>query len=172
MGISKSLIDIFEESENQTVEQFNKVFKATKLLGYDDSEIVSIGELCAGNERVITIRGNTFRLNLEQKTTKPERKKKAVVNVANKPRKVEEKRKLSLSDIYKTLKPTEFMLYSAIKEVGQVDGMEEFSRAVRISNKTIALNIKRLVELNLIKIEEVASTSGNFNRITLTQHNT
>lgn len=67
MGITKSLITIFEESESQTVAQFNKIFKSTKLVGYKAEELVTIGELNPGEERTIHIGKATIRLNLTQR---------------------------------------------------------------------------------------------------------
>ena len=62
-----SLIEVFENQENQNVAQFNKIFKSTKLLGFKDADIVEIGELCPGEERRIKVGNSEVKLNLTQR---------------------------------------------------------------------------------------------------------
>jgi hypothetical protein len=61
-----TLIDIFESGE-QTVKEFNKIFKHTKLVGYPETELVEIGPICSADQRIIQIGEVTTKLCIIQK---------------------------------------------------------------------------------------------------------
>ena len=61
-----TLIDIFESGE-QTVKEFNKIFKHTKLVGYNETELVEIGSICSADKRIIQVGEVTTKLCLIQK---------------------------------------------------------------------------------------------------------
>lgn len=164
-----NLIEKFENMPFQDVGTFNSIFTDSPILGFPMDTSVEIKELVAGTRRVL-VGEETLFLDLLQKVKRVPVKKEKVEKVV-----VYEKvskKQLSLSDIYKRLKPTEFMIFSAIKEVGEVHGVEEFARNLPLSNKTIANSLKRLVELRLVKTEYVTCESGSFTKIIIDTENT
>jgi hypothetical protein len=167
-GNIMNLIDKFENMPFQDVGTFNSIFVTTPLMGFDFKEPVLIGALTNGNERKILVGNTEVLIDLTQrKSLKPEKRTTFV-----KPKGTTErcnKSSLKLPAIYKILKPTEFMIYSAIKEVGEVDGIEELSRRISISNKSIIANLPRLIELGLIKKKYVTviGKAGSFNKLTI-----
>ena len=166
-----NLIEKFENMPVQDVGTFNSIFTATPIMGFSFETKVQIKDLVAGRRRIVVGDQELF-IELSQKTRKvPEQKKKSVTKKTGTQYKKVNKKELSLSPIYKMLKPTEFMIYSAIKQVTEIHGFEEFSRQIGLSNKTVAANIKRLVELKLVKCEYVVSVDGSFNKITIDTDN-
>lgn len=163
-----NLIDKFENMPFQDVGTFNSIFVTTPLLGFEADEPVLIGALTSSNERKILVGNKEVLIDLTQrKALKPEKRVTFV-----KPKGITErctKSSLNLPVVYKLLKPTEFMIYSAIKEAGEVDGIEELSRKISISNKTIIANLPRLIELGLIKKKYVTviGKTGSFNKLTI-----
>lgn len=160
-----NLIKIFEDMPVQNVKSFNQVFKTTPIVGFDSDEDVRVGEMTTGNERRIYVGDSVMSMDLTQK--KSIRVKKKVVEKPIKKLEMVEKTSRDLPSIYKILKPTEFMIYLAIKEVGQVDGIEELSRKISISNKTILSNLKRLTDLGLVMSKRVTGKEGSFNKLTV-----
>lgn len=160
-----SLIEKFENMPFQDVGTFNSIFTGSPILGFPFDTPVEIKELAAGTRRVI-VGTETLYLELLQKTKKVSEVKSSKVEEKSKFIKVN-KKSLNLSRVYRMLKPTEFMIYSAIKDAQEVHGIEEFSRHVGLSNKTISNNLKRLVELKLIKAEYVVCENGSFTKLTI-----
>lgn len=160
-----NLIEKFENMPFQDVGTFNSIFKTTPILNVDFSQPVEICEL-KGNERRIKVGNETIYMDLTQKKSALMEKKKKREKPKNvRPR--HNKIAITLPDIYRLLSPVEFVIYSAIKEVKEVGGVEELSRHLGISNKTILLRLKKLVNLNLVKREFVSCGSGSYLKITL-----
>ena len=163
-----SLIDKFENMPFQDVGTFNSIFVVTPILGFDFDTTVEIKEMVNSKRRVIVGDVELF-LDLSQKQVLKKEPTVEKTTPKTKTKRVCDRKKISLPTIYKTLRPTEFLVYSAIKELQEVDGVEELSRNIGISNKTIALSVKRLAELSLVKVEYVACAGGSFNKITMVQ---
>lgn len=161
-----NLIEQFEDMLVQDVGTFNSIFTTTPILGFDSDIEVRICELCNGNQRKILVGSEVLLMDLTQK--KSIKKEKRVTFVKPKGE-LERCSKVSadIPNIYKVLKPTEFMIYSAIKEVGEVDGIEELARKISVSNKTIISNLPRLIQLGLIKKKYVTviGKAGSFNKL-------
>lgn len=162
-----NLIEKFDNMLVQDVGTFNSIFKTTPILGYDSNLEVEILGLGKDGQRKIRVGDVEFYMDLTQrKSIKPEKKRVTFVR----PRGVldrAEKTKASLPKVYKMLRPAEFIIYSAIKELGEVDGIEELSRHISVSNKTIIANLPRLIQLGLVKKKYVACDSGAFNKLTV-----
>lgn len=152
-----NLIDIFESKPFQDVGTFNSVFKTTPILGFAPDLEVVIGSMTSTGRR-LSVGGKEIILSLA--VNKKEQQVKAKVtskSAFNKPKQTE-----TLSSLYKELSPSEFMLYSAIKELGTVYGISQVSRLINLTSRTCGnalkvLNEKKLVEINrdycgLIKI--------------------
>lgn len=161
-----NLIEKFEDMPVQDVGTFNSIFTTTPILGFKTDESVIIGELCNANQRKVFVGNEVLTMDLTQK--KSIKKEKRVTFVKPKGE-LERCTKVSaeLPKIYKILKPTEFMIYSAIKEVGEVDGIEELARRISVSNKTIISNLPRLIQLGLVKKKYVTviGKTGSFNKL-------
>ncbi len=61
------LINKFENQTDQTVKTFNEIFKSTPILDVDESLPVEIGEVCAGDERLLRVGDLQIRLCLIQR---------------------------------------------------------------------------------------------------------
>lgn len=163
-----NLLDKFENMPFQDVGTFNSIFKSTPILNVDHSTKVEVCEMHKDNTRKLIVGDKVIFMDLTQrKSLKPEKrvtfiKPKGITERCN-------KSTLKLPEIYKILKPTEFMIYSAIKEVGEVDGIEELSRRISVSNKSIIANLPRLIELGLIKKKYVTviGKAGSFNKLSI-----
>ena len=142
-----NLIDIFESKPFQDVGTFNSVFKTTPILGFAlDLEVV-IGSMTPTGRR-LSVGGKDITLSLA--VNKKEQQLRAKVtrkSAFNKPKQTE-----TLSSLYKELSPSEFMLYSAIKELGVVYGISQVSRLINLTSKTCAKTLKTLQEKKLVKI--------------------
>ena len=142
-----NLIDIFESKPFQDVGTFNSVFKTTPILGFAlDLEVV-IGSMTPTGRR-LSVGGKDITLSLA--VNKKEQQLRARVtrkSAFNKPKQTE-----TLSSLYKELSPSEFMLYSAIKELGTVYGISQVSRLINLTSKTCAKTLKTLQEKNLVKV--------------------
>lgn len=160
-----NLIEKFESMPFQDVGTFNSIFKKTPILGVASSVIVEIAELNSSNRRRIKVGGDSIFLDLTQKYMNVESIKKPVVTKKKQERVIKISR--SLSSLYKTLKPAEFMIYSAIRDMGEVDGIEELARKISIHSKTIAVNLHRLVDMGLVKKQTLICSSGIFSKLTI-----
>lgn len=163
-----NLIEKFENMPFQDVGTFNSIFKTTPILNFNSSESVEICEL-RGEERRIKVGDQVIFLDLTQRKSSLVEKKKR--QKTKNPRLKHEKVLVNLPEIYRILNPVEFIIYSAIREAGEIGGVEELSRNLRISNKTILLRLKKLVELNLVKREFVTCGSGSYLKLTLANNN-
>jgi hypothetical protein len=163
-----NLIEKFENMPVQDVGTFNSIFKTTPIMGYDFSTEVQIYELKADNKRRIQVGNEVVFIDLTQRKSIKEEKRVTFVRPRGK---LNKSKKISreLPKVYKILKPTEFMIYSAIKEVGEVSGIEELSRKISITNKTIIANLPRLIQLGLVKKQYVSceGETGSFNKLTV-----
>lgn len=156
-------IDFFESMNEQNVKTFNSVFE-NKIIGYDDNIDVEIGEYFQG-KRTVKVGNDMIFLDLQIKNKWKEDKKDKVKKSLK--LKKSEKSSLNLSDLFKKLTPMEFFIYHAIKEAGKVSGVEELSKEIRVSTKTIFKTIPRLVKLGLIKKRLVSYKRGYFNELTV-----
>lgn len=152
----------------QDVGTFNSIFRTTPIMRYAFNTEVEIFELMPDNRRRIKVGNDTLFIDLTQRKIIIEEKKPTFVRPEGKLTK-SEKISREIPKLYKILKPTEFMIYSAIREVGEVSGIEELSRKISITNKTIMANLPRLIELGLVKKQYVAceGKAGNFNKLTV-----
>ena len=148
----------------QDVGTFNSIFKKTPLLGFNSSDEVEIGGIGSNNQRIIKVSGKLIHLDLSQKID--ERAPRVKVQKVKKLSQVERTNK-RIPELYRLLKPTEFMIYSAIKEVEFIDGIESLSKEISINSKTIAINLKKLVKLGLVKKTLLSSSSGIFYRLSV-----
>jgi predicted transcriptional regulator len=160
-----NLLDKFENMPFQDVGTFNSIFKTTPILNVDYSTRIEICEMHKDNTRKIIVGDEIIFMDLTQRNNMDFEKKKAVKKQSNF-KKITKVIK-ELPTLYRTLKPTEFIIYSAIKELGEVHGIEELSRQISISNKTILINLPRLIELNLVKKEYVTCENGSFNKLSI-----
>ena len=163
-----NLIEVFEKKPFQDVGTFNAVFKTTPLLGFSSELEVEIKDLVNGRRRLLVGEQEVF-LDLTQtklsrafaeKETMPvlkEAKKKLFVK----------KQGIQLPEILRKLSPSEFMIYHALKEMGEVNGILELSRNISLTSKSIYNNLPRLVKLGLVKTSNVNSDKGNFLKISV-----
>jgi hypothetical protein len=155
-----SLISEFESKPFQDVGTFNSIFKTTPILGFSsDLEVTILGMSTSGRKVLVGETEIVLDLAVEKKPVV--RTKQARVRKFAKPEKTRE-----LSLLYKELSPSEFMLYSAIKELGTVYGVSQVSRMVNLSFKTCVNCLKTLQERKLVQV------SGDYcgiSKIVLTQ---
>lgn len=159
-----NLIEKFENMPFQDVGTFNSIFKGSPLLGYESTESVEIGNLCNEDKRRVKVGEVIILMSLSQKTirTVPKREE---INRLKKSKKVQS----TIPEIYRILTPTQFMIYSAIKEAGEFSGVEELAKSISITSKTIFSNLPKLLELGLIKKQIVSgeNIAGSFNKLTI-----
>lgn len=163
-----NLVEKFENMPVQDVGTFNSIFKTTPIIGREFSTEVSIHELTPDNRRRVKVGNEIIFIDLTQRKSIKEEKRVTFVRpkgVLSKSEKISRE----LPTVYKILKPTEFMIYSAIKEAGEISGIEELSRKISITNKTIIANLPRLIQLRLVKKQYVAceGKAGSFNKLTI-----
>jgi predicted transcriptional regulator len=164
-GNIMNLIDKFESMPFQNVSTFNSIFKTTPILNVDDNLNVEVCELSNDNSRKIIVGDKIIFMDLTQRKNMDFEKKK-VIKKKTDFKKINKVIK-ELPKLYKTLKPTEFIIYSAIKELSEIHGVEELSRQLSVSSKTILANLPRLIELNLVKKEYVTCKNGSFNKLSI-----
>lgn len=143
-----TLINEFENQQMQNVEAFNRIFKKTPLLGFNSDEPVEILEITKDSKRKIRVGTELLFIDLYPNQRKKIMRKRKAEKIIVKKEKIPD-----LPDIYKMLSPIQFMVFHAIKEVKQVDGIEGLSTKINLNRKTIASGITKLVELNLVKKE-------------------
>lgn len=164
-----TLIEKFENMPVQDVGTFNSIFKTTPILGFNSNLEVEIGDVTKDDQRKILVGTEVILMNLTQKKSVKEKKKTVTfvrpMGTLEKVKKVTK----TISNLYKLLTPTEFMIYSAIKEAEEIHGIEELSRQIFVSNKTIIANLPRLISLGLVKKQYVAceGKAGSFNKLTV-----
>ena len=157
-------IEIFESLPEQTVKTFNETF-TNKIKGFSDNTSVEIGTLTSSGDRIVVVGDSELVMDLQARNSwaEDQKKKKKPKKPSN--LKKSEKVEFQLSPIFKMLSPSEFFVYSAIKEAEVVSGVEELSRQINITNKTIFKLLKRLVKLGLVKKTLVSCDSGCFNEL-------
>jgi hypothetical protein len=163
-----NLIQLFESKPVQDVGTFNSIFKTTPILGFPFDEEVTIRGLVSDNRREIIVGESTLYMDLTQRKSIKAEKKITFVKPKGELQK-SIKKTSEIPKLYKILKPVEFLIYSAIKEVGEVDGIEELARNISVTNKTIIANLPRLISLGLVKKQYVAceGRAGSFNKLTV-----
>lgn len=159
-----NLIEVFENKAFQDVGTFNAIFKTTPILGYPSNAEVEIKELTSGGERKILVNGEVLYLDLTQKNIQEPVKRVRKVQTL-KTRKLERRQKSLLPDIYRRLSASEFMIYCAIKELGEVHGIAELERNIALNRKTISQSLPRLISLKLVKTERANGNGDTFLRI-------
>ena len=142
-----NLIDIFESKPFQDVGTFNSVFKTTPILGFDLGLEVEIGSLTSTGRRLL-VGGKEIILNLAVN----KKEQVAAARIIQRSRFKKPTQSIALSRFYKELSPSEFMLYSAIKELGVVYGVSQLSRLVNLTTKTCGKTLKSLQEKKLVQI--------------------
>jgi hypothetical protein len=140
-----NLIEKFENMPFQDVGTFNSIFKTTPILGFKFDEIVQIGNVSHEDKRRITVGDNVILMSLSQKKLNTPTKARQLGKIP-KVQKVETR----ISNLYKILSPSEFMIYYAIKEAGEFSGIGELSKHTSLTTKTISSRMPKLLELGLI----------------------
>jgi len=163
-----NLIAKFESMPFQDVGTFNSIFKNTPILGFPFSSQVEIRGIVAGERRNILVGDTTVELDLTQGKNARDFQQPYVRRFENKvkPAKVV-KVKPVLPIIYKQLTGTEFLIYSAVKELGEVHGITELSRHISLTTKSIYNNLPRLEKLGYVKTERAISESGDYTKISV-----
>ena len=161
-----NLIEQFDNALDQNVRTFNNIFNHNPLEGFSENSIVEIGGIVPGGKRVIII-DNEIRilLDINLKEKKQLLKKKKINKKPNFPK--IKKESIKLSRLYKILTPSQFMIYSAIRESKEISGIEELSRNIALTNKTILFNLKPLIKLGLVKKTPSVSKEGSFCKLTI-----
>lgn len=160
LGGIMNLIEKFENMPFQDVGTFNSIFKYNPILGHShDSEVEILG-VYRDNLRIIKVNGELIHKDLTHKTLPA--KIKAQIKKTEIERAVSQTKKLP--DIYK-LKPTQFMIYSALKELGYVVGAADLARQLNLSNKTVLTNLQHLIKLELVTKKRVVTNSGSFSKL-------
>jgi hypothetical protein len=156
-----NLIELFESKPFQDVGTFNSVFRRTPILGFALDLEVEIGAMTPMGRR-LKIGDAEIILNLAI-DDKGQKLKVAEVrkDKFQKPEKIK-----TLAKIYKELNPSEFMIYSAIKDLGVVYGITDLAASLNMSRKTIFNNLKTLQEKNIV---QVSTDYRNISKMVLTQ---
>jgi len=162
-----NVIEYFESMNEQTVKTFNSIF-SNKITGYDENLNVEIGNFSKG-KRLVKVGSDEIFIDLQVKNKwKEDNKQKTKKSLKLKK---SEKLSLNLSDLFKKLTPMEFFIYHAIKEAGKVSGVEDLSREISVSTKTIFKSLPKLIKLGLIKKRLVSCKQGYFNELTVDTEN-
>lgn len=147
-----NLIEVFENKPAQDVGTFNAIFKQTPIMGFSFDTPVQIKELNQGDERRIAVGDSTILLKIVQSKHKPKEKAKKISVL----KKTSSEPSKELPEIFKKLNPSEYMVYNAILLLGKVNSIEEFSKKINLTRKTISAVIKRLSEMKMISTELVS----------------
>jgi DNA-binding MarR family transcriptional regulator len=160
-----NLIDKFESMPFQDVGTFNSIFKSTPIIGHSYDLPVEIKNITHGQRRLVQIGEATVEMELTQsKLTRDFQRH----TVEFKPKaKAFKKEAMKLPTAYKQLTGAEFLIYSAVKELGEVCGIMELSRQISLTSKSIYNNLPRLIKLGYVKTERVISTSGDYTKISV-----
>jgi hypothetical protein len=162
-----TLIELFENKPVQDVGTFNSIFVTCPIIGFNHSDSVEIlgpvrgGRriLVNGKELVLDIPNSivTNKNNTRAKRIKLPKKTITVVNSQAKP----------LPIAYKALSPGQFMVYSALKELGEVYNVTKFSQMLNMSYRAIQENLKELYRMGLVRSESVNTSKGNTSKISI-----
>ena len=159
-----SLIKKFEEMPFQDVGTFNSIFVNNPILNISSNEEVKIGELTNDNKRKVYVLDKVLTLDLTNTKVKIN---KPTVRSQKPKRKRVEKKTIKLNPLMKKLTPSQFVIYHAINEAGEILGMAELSRNIRLTVKSIYVNLETLVKIGLVKKEQVASDRGALTKLTI-----
>jgi DNA-binding MarR family transcriptional regulator len=157
-----SLIEKFENMLKQNVGTFNSIFTHTPIMGIPFDTDVEIRGVCPGGLRLVKVGDSVMHLDLSAKKTAKKPQKEKVERRILSSIEVSSKK---LPSLYRTLKPTEFMVYSAIKELGYIIGVTKLAEQLNLNSKTILTNLPRLVKLGLVTREKVVTDKGNFYKL-------
>lgn len=154
-----NLLERFENMPAQDVGTFNSIFKHNPILGFPfdaEVEILGVGK---DDTRLLKVNGTVISKDLTYKA--PVKKTKAI-----KKEKLEraELQNGVLPDIYR-LKPAEFMIYCAVRDLGYVVGITELAKKINISQRTILTNLPQLVKLGLLSKQKVVTDNGCYFKI-------
>lgn len=161
-----NLIDLFESKPFQDVGTFNAIFKAVPLLNYPSSTPVEIKELTPGGARRVLVGSDELFIDLSAKSIGVE-VKRAPVETKLKTKRLLHRKKGMLPEVYRKLSSSEFMIYSAVKELEEVHGVEELSRNIALTSRTIRQCLPRLVELGFVRTEKASTKDGHFLKISV-----
>jgi hypothetical protein len=151
-----NLIEVFENKPFQDVGTFNSIFKQTPIVGFSFDTPVQIKELNQGDERKILVGDATIFLKIIQSKHKPKEKIKKIPVL----KKAFSETSKELPEIFRKLNPTEYMIYNALLILGKINSIEEFSKKINVSRRTISNAVKRLSDMKMISTE-LASVNGN-----------
>jgi DNA-binding MarR family transcriptional regulator len=154
-----NLIEKFENMPFQDVGTFNSIFKNSPILGFPFSQEVEIGNLTTDNQRRVKVGECVLFLDLTQKTQVEVRR---VEKKKRKLQKVVTAKFKTLPIIYTMLTPTEFMVYLAIKELEEVDGITTLAKILPMTTKTISSCLVKLSKLGLVQKKKVSDGEKTF----------
>jgi hypothetical protein len=141
-----NLIDLFESKKFQDVGTFNSIFKTSPILGRTSSAPVKICEVVPGNRRRVLVGEEELFLDLTQsKASRSFLEEPEKVRVGRIKRELATKGEAKLPAEYRRLSPSEFMVFSALRELKSVDGATELSRHVSITQRTVYSSVESLV---------------------------
>ena len=158
-----NLLDKFENMPVQDVGTFNSIFKHNPIMGFPFDAEVEICGIGKEDTRIIKVNGEILHKDLTYK--EPVSRSKARIKRLSRLKKVS-LQETKLPEVYGLLKPAEFMIYSAVKELGSVVGATELAKQLNLSQKTILTNLPKLIKLGLVETEKVATVSGSSFKIT------
>lgn len=163
-----NLIELFESKPFQDVGTFNAIFKTTPILDFPATAEVEIKGLVNGGLRKLIVNNTEVIMDLTQSKQVQEFSKEVKPLPAKETKKLFKKQKVLLPALYRRLSSSEFMIYHAVKELGEVYGITELSKHIALTRKTISQGLPRLKELGLIKTELTGvDTGGAFLKITI-----
>ncbi len=161
-----SLIEKFENSFVQDVGTFNSIFKQTPILGFSSDLQVEIKEILKGDERRIVVGDQIIFHKIIQTSPKSKAHRKNIdISILKKVSPVQKKQ---LPDIFLKLSPSEFMVHQAITLLGCIDGIEELSKQICLTGKTIYPIIKKLTDMGVVHTEKVSVDGKPLLRLHLT----
>lgn len=149
-----NLIDQFESLPEQTVANFNAIFKNTPIKNIPLDAEVEIKDLVSGLRRVLA-GGEVFYLDLSVKKPKPApifpQKKKQQLKKTTASAKKKAPTVVTLPPNFKRLKPSEFKVLEALRILKTIEGVQKLSEMVGINRKTTAKCVDRLEKLGYLK---------------------
>lgn len=146
-----TLIDKFEAMPFQDVGTFNSIFKTTPIIGFCFSTQVEIKGPVIGGRKIL-VGDSELVLNI------PNHEKE----IKSRTRRVSKKKRVlrtekpvvkTLPSVFKELTPSQFMLYSALKLVGNTSNISALAAMMSLTRRTIAPSLKVLEAKGLVKTE-------------------
>lgn len=142
-----NLIELFENKPFQNVGTFNSIFPASPILGVSSELEVEIKEQTPMGRKIL-VGEETIFIDLQVYKQRKLRVRTPYI------KKTVTTKKKTLPSIYLELTPTEFMIYSALKELGSVSSQGELSRLINVTRRSIGGNLERLIKLGLVEKKE------------------